>query len=111
MIKEGGIEGVEFVAINTDAQALLHNKAEIKIQIGDQVTKGLGSGGNPEIGREAAEESLEKLKDELGTADMIFITCAEGGGTGTGASPIIAQIARESGALTVAVVTKPFEFE
>jgi len=111
MIKEGGIEGVEFVAVNTDAQALLHNKAEIKIQIGDQVTKGLGSGGNPEVGREAAEESREKLKDELGTADMIFITCGEGGGTGTGASPIVAEVARESGALTVAVVTKPFDFE
>ena len=111
MINEGGIEGVEFVAINTDAQALLHNKAEIKIQIGDQLTKGLGSGGDPDKGRQAAEESREKLKDELGTADMIFITCGEGGGTGTGASPIIAQIARESGALTVAVVTKPFEFE
>ncbi len=111
MIKEGGIEGVEFVAVNTDAQALLHNKAEIKIQIGDQATKGLGSGGNPDVGREAAEESREKLKDELGTADMIFITCGEGGGTGTGASPIVAEVARESGALTVAVVTKPFDFE
>ena len=111
MIKEGGIEGVEFVAVNTDAQALLHNKAEIKIQIGDQATKGLGSGGNPEVGRAAAEESREKLKEELGTADMIFITCGEGGGTGTGASPIVAEVARESGALTVAVVTKPFDFE
>ncbi len=111
MIKEGGIEGVEFVAVNTDAQALLHNKAEIKIQIGDQLTKGLGSGGNPEIGRQAAEESREKLKDELGSADMIFITCGEGGGTGTGASPIVAEVAHESGALTVAVVTKPFDFE
>lgn len=111
MIKEGGIEGVEFVAVNTDAQALLHNKAEIKIQIGDQLTKGLGSGGNPEVGRQAAEESREKLKDELGSADMIFITCGEGGGTGTGASPIVAEVARESGALTVAVVTKPFDFE
>lgn len=111
MIKEGGIEGVEFVAVNTDAQALLHNKAEIKIQIGDQLTKGLGSGGNPEVGRQAAEESREKLKDELGSADMIFITCGEGGGTGTGASPIVAEVAKESGALTVAVVTKPFDFE
>lgn len=111
MIKEGGIEGVEFVAVNTDAQALLHNKADIKVQIGDQLTKGLGSGGNPEIGHHAAEESREKLKDELGNADMIFITCGEGGGTGTGASPIVAEVARESGALTVAVVTKPFDFE
>lgn len=111
MIKEGGIEGVEFVAVNTDAQALLHNKADIKVQIGDQLTKGLGSGGSPETGRQAAEESREKLKDELGNADMIFITCGEGGGTGTGASPIVAEVARESGALTVAVVTKPFDFE
>jgi len=111
MIKEGGIEGVEFVAVNTDAQALLHNKADIKVQIGDQLTKGLGSGGNPEVGRQAAEESREKLKDEFGNADMIFITCGEGGGTGTGASPIVAEVARESGALTVAVVTKPFDFE
>ncbi|MCA9371307.1 cell division protein FtsZ [Candidatus Woesebacteria bacterium] len=111
MIEEGGIEGVEFVAINTDAQALLHHKAEIKVQIGDQVTKGLGSGGDPEIGRQAAEESRAKLKDELGSADMIFITCGEGGGTGTGASPIVAEVAKEAGALTVAVVTKPFDFE
>jgi len=111
MIQEGGIEGVEFVAVNTDAQALLHNKADVKVQIGDQLTKGLGSGGNPEIGRQAAEESREKLKDEFGNADMIFITCGEGGGTGTGASPIVAEVARESGALTVAVVTKPFDFE
>ena len=111
MINEGGIEGVEFVAVNTDAQALLHNKAEIKIQIGDQLTKGLGSGGDPEVGKQAAEESREKLKDELGNADMIFITCGEGGGTGTGASPIVAEVAKESGALTVAVVTKPFDFE
>jgi cell division protein FtsZ len=111
MINEGGIEGVEFVAVNTDAQALLHNKAEIKVQIGDQLTKGLGSGGDPDVGRQAAEESREKLKDELGNADMIFITCGEGGGTGTGASPIVAEVAKESGALTVAVVTKPFDFE
>ncbi len=111
MINEGGIEGVEFVAVNTDSQALLHNKAEIKVQIGDQLTKGLGSGGNPDIGKQAAEESREKLKDELGNADMVFITCGEGGGTGTGASPMVAEVSRESGALTVAVVTRPFDFE
>jgi len=111
MINEGGIEGVEFVAVNTDAQALLHNKAEIKVQIGDQLTKGLGSGGSPDIGKQASEESREKLKDELGNADMVFITCGEGGGTGTGASPTIAEVSRESGALTVAVVTRPFDFE
>lgn len=111
MIKDGGITGVEFVAVNTDAQALLNNKATIKIQIGENLTKGLGSGGDPEIGRQAAEESRERLKEELSGADMIFITCGEGGGTGTGASPVIAEVARETGALTVAVVTKPFDFE
>ncbi len=111
MILEGGIEGVEFVAVNTDAQALLNNQAQVKVQIGDQLTKGLGSGGDPEVGRAAAEESQEKLREELSGADMVFVTCGEGGGTGTGAAPIVAAVARESGALTVAVVTKPFEFE
>ncbi len=111
MISEGGISGVEFIAINTDAQALLNNKAAIKIQIGEMLTKGLGSGGNPEVGYNAAEESKEQIKDELSGADMVFITAGEGGGTGTGASPIVAEIAKETGALTVAVVTKPFDFE
>lgn len=111
MIKEGGIEGVEFVVINTDAQALLHHQAEIKIQIGENLTKGLGSGGDPEIGKQAADESRERIKEELSGADMVFITCGEGGGTGTGAAPTIAEIAKETGALTVAVVTKPFDFE
>lgn len=111
MIAEGGIAGVEFIAVNTDAQALLHNKATIKIQIGENFTKGLGSGGDPEVGRQAAEESRERLKEDLAGADMVFITCGEGGGTGSGASPIIAEIAKETGVLTVAVVTKPFEFE
>ncbi len=111
MVEEGGIKGVEFVAINTDAQALLNNKATIKIQIGENLTKGLGSGGDPEVGRQAAEESRERLKEDLSGADMIFLACGEGGGTGTGASPVIAEIAKESGALTIAVVTKPFEFE
>lgn len=111
MIQEGGIPGVEFVVVNTDAQALLHSKANIKVQIGDAVTRGLGSGGNPEMGRQAAEESIDKLKDELTGADMVFITCGEGGGTGTGAAPVVAQVAKEMGALTVAVVTKPFDFE
>lgn len=111
MISEGGITGVEFIAVNTDAQALLHNKATNKIQIGENLTKGLGSGGDPDVGRQAVEESRERLKEELAGADMIFITCGEGGGTGTGAAPIIAEIAKETGALTVAVVTKPFEFE
>lgn len=111
MIDDGGIPGVEFVVVNTDSQALLHNKAPIKIQIGENLSKGLGSGGDPEIGYKAAEESREKLKEEIAGADMVFITAGEGGGTGTGAAPIIAEIARETGALTVAVVTKPFDFE
>lgn len=111
MIKEGGIAGVDFVVVNTDSQALLNNKADIKIQIGEKLTKGLGSGGDPEVGVQAAEESKEKIKEELIGADMVFITCGEGGGTGTGASPVVADIAKEIGALTVAVVTKPFEFE
>lgn len=111
MIEEGGISGVEFIAINTDAQALLHNKATVKIQIGENLTRGLGSGGDPEIGLKAAEESRERLKEELSGADMIFLACGEGGGTGTGATPIISEVAKETGALTVAVVTKPFEFE
>lgn len=111
MLLDGGIEGVEFIAVNTDAQSLLNNKASIKIQIGENLTKGLGSGGNPEVGKNAADESREILKNEIGNADMIFIACGEGGGTGTGASPVIAEIAKETGALTVAVVTKPFDFE
>lgn len=111
MITEGGIPGVEFVAVNTDAQALLNNKAEIKIQIGEALTRGLGSGGDPEVGRQAAEESREMLKEELEGADMVFITCGAGGGTGTGAAPVVAEVVKESGALTVSVVTKPFEFE
>lgn len=111
MISEGGIAGVEFVAINTDAQALLHNKAAIKVQIGEGVTRGLGSGGDPDIGRQAAEESRDRIKEELSGCDMVFITCGEGGGTGTGAAPIVAEVAKESGALTIAVVTRPFDFE
>jgi cell division protein FtsZ len=111
MISHGGIHGVDFVAVNTDAQALLLNKADTKIHIGENLTKGLGSGGDPEIGKQAAEESAEKIKHMLEGSDMVFITCGEGGGTGTGATPIVAQIAKEIGALTVAVVTKPFLFE
>lgn len=111
IIKEGGIAGVEFISVNTDAQALLKNKADVKIQIGENLTKGLGSGGDPEIGRQAAEESKDKIKEEIEGADMVFISCGEGGGTGTGASPVVAQIAKELGILTIAVVTKPFDFE
>jgi len=111
MIAGGQIKGVDFIAVNTDAQALLTNQAQTKIQIGENVTRGLGAGGNPEIGKQAAEESREKLKEYLRDCDMVFITCGEGGGTGTGAAPIIAELAKEQGALTVAVVTKPFRFE
>lgn len=111
MIEESRIEGVEFIAINTDAQVLLNNPAETKLQIGEKLTKGLGSGGDPTIGRKAAEESREKIKELLVDSDMVFITAGMGGGTGTGATPVIAQIAKETGALTVAIVTKPFIFE
>lgn len=111
MIASNQIQGVEFIAVNTDAQALLTSKADTKVQIGSNFTKGLGSGADPEVGRTAAEESQDKLKDLLFDSDMVFITAGMGGGTGTGASPIIAEIAKESGALTVAVVTKPFAFE
>ena len=111
MIATGTIHSVDFVAVNTDAQALLLNKADTKIQIGEAFTKGLGSGGDPEIGREAAEESREKIKHALEGSDMVFLTCGMGGGTGTGATPIVAEVAKEVGALTVAVVTKPFMFE
>lgn len=111
MIASGQINGVEFISINTDAQALLTSQAETKVQIGSNFTKGLGAGADPEVGRAAAEESREKLKDLLFDTDMVFITAGMGGGTGTGASPIIAEIAKEAGALTVSVVTKPFAFE
>lgn len=110
MINES-IEGVEFVAINTDAMALNKCTAKTKIQIGAKITNGLGAGGNPNVGRKAAEESSEDLKKYISGSDMIFITAGMGGGTGTGASPVIAQIAKQCGALTVAVVTKPFSFE
>lgn len=111
MVESNLIEGVEFVSVNTDAQALLVNKAETKLQIGSNYTKGLGSGADPEVGRQAAEESREKIKELMYDTDMVFITAGMGGGTGTGASPIVAEMAKEVGALTVAVVTKPFLFE
>ncbi|MBU0649508.1 cell division protein FtsZ [Patescibacteria group bacterium] len=111
MVTTGKIKGVEFVAVNTDAQALLANPAELKLQIGDNLTKGLGSGADPEVGRQAAEESREKIKELLVDTDMVFVTAGMGGGTGTGAAPILAEIAKEAGALSVAVVTKPFAFE
>ncbi len=105
------IKGVEFVAVNTDAQALHHNDAESKIHIGKETTRGLGAGMDPELGRVAAEEDQDELESIVSDADMVFITCGLGGGTGTGASPIVADIAKKNGALTVAVVTKPFTFE
>jgi cell division protein FtsZ len=105
------IKGVEFVAINTDAQALHHSKASEKVHIGKNLTKGLGSGMNPEIGRQAAEENRDEIQEVLKGSDMVFVTCGLGGGTGTGAAPIVAETAKELGALTVAVVTKPFAFE
>lgn len=111
MMSSGTIHGVEFIAINTDKQALSINSAPIKVQIGEDLTKGLGSGANPEVGRRAAEESTEKLRSSLEGSDMIFITSGMGGGTGTGASPVIAAVAKKIGALTVGVVTKPFSFE
>ena len=111
MIDSQQIQGVEFIAINTDAQALSVNKATIKIPIGQEITKGLGAGADPEIGRTAAEESAQIMKANLEGSDMVFITAGMGGGTGTGASPIIAQLAHELGALTIGVVTKPFHFE
>ncbi len=111
MISLQQIQGVEFVAINTDAQALMNNQSPTKVQIGETITRGLGSGGDPEVGRQAAEESTQKLEDVLQDADMVFLTAGMGGGTGTGSIPVIAQIAKNMGALTVAVVTKPFSFE
>ena len=110
MIEEG-LHGVEFIAINTDAQALMLSKAPTRVRIGDKLTRGLGSGGNPETGKKAAEESAEEMYDVLRGADMVFITGGMGGGTGTGACPIVAQISREVGALTIGVVTRPFTFE
>lgn len=111
MISLQQIQGVEFVAVNTDAQALMNNQSPTKVQIGETLTKGLGSGGDPEVGHQAAEESTQKLQDVLTDADMVFLTAGMGGGTGTGSIPIVAQIAKNAGALTVAVVTKPFAFE
>lgn len=111
MIESQQIDGVEFVAVNTDAQSLSINKAFVKIPIGQGITNGLGAGSNPEIGQKAAEESEEALKQNLEGSDMVFITAGMGGGTGTGASPVVAKIARECGALTIGVVTKPFDFE
>ncbi|MBN2471909.1 MAG: cell division protein FtsZ [Anaerolineae bacterium] len=110
MIAEG-MGGVDFIAVNTDAQALMLSEAKTRVRIGDKITRGLGAGGNPEVGRKAAEESADELYEVLRGADMIFITCGMGGGTGTGAAPVIAQVAKELGSLTIGVVTRPFSFE
>ena len=110
MIAEG-LQGIEFIAINTDAQALLKSKANYRVRIGDKATRGLGAGGDPRIGKAAADESAEDLYEVLKGADMVFVTAGMGGGTGTGAAPVVAQIAKEIGALTIGVVTRPFAFE
>ena len=108
---ESGVQGVDFIVANTDLQVLNVSKAETKLQIGKNITEGLGAGANPEIGREAALESKKEIEEALTGADMVFVTCGMGGGTGTGAAPIIAEIAQDLGALTVGIVTKPFKFE
>lgn len=111
MITYSQIQGVDFVAVNTDAQALLMCQSATKVQVGENLTKGLGSGGDPEIGKQAAEESAEKIQNMLEGSDMVFLAGGMGGGTGTGATPVIAKLAKDVGALTIAVVTKPFTFE
>lgn len=111
MIESQQIQGVEFIAVNTDAQALSINKAFVKIPIGQEITGGLGAGSDPDVGERAAEESIEMLKSNLEGSDMVFVTAGMGGGTGTGAAPVVARLARELGALTIGVVTKPFNFE
>ncbi len=108
---EEGIQGVEFISANTDAQALTLSRAPVRVRLGDKITRGLGAGGDPEIGRKAAEESSDELYNVLKGADMVFVTAGMGGGTGTGAAPVVAQVAKESGALTIGVVTRPFTFE
>src|SRR5512142_218483 len=110
MIEEG-IEGVEFISTNTDAQALALSRAPVRVRLGDKLTRGLGAGGDPEIGRKAAEESADELYNVLKGSDMVFVTAGMGGGTGTGAAPVVAQVAKECGALTIGVVTRPFSFE
>src|SRR5699024_3591332 len=105
-----GLRGVEFIAINTDAQALLMSSAEVKLDVGRELTRGLGAGADPEVGRQAAEDHVEEIEAALKGADMVFVTAGEGGGTGTGAAPVVARVARSLGALTIGVVTRPFTF-
>ena len=108
---DAGLKGVEFIAVNTDAQALLMSDADVKLDIGRQLTRGLGAGSDPEIGRLAAEEHRDEIEEVLKGADMVFITAGEGGGTGTGGAPVVATVAKAGGALTIGVVTRPFAFE
>ena len=108
---DAGLKGVEFVAVNTDAQALILSDADVKLAVGRDLTRGLGAGSDPDIGRQAAEEAREDIADALAGADMVFITAGEGGGTGTGAAPVVAEIAKANGALTIGIVTRPFSFE
>src|SRR5881392_4012643 len=110
MIEEG-LKGVEFIAINTDAQALLMSDADVKLDVGRELTRGLGAGANPDVGKNAAEDHRDEIEEVLKGADMVFVTCGEGGGTGTGGAPVVANIARKLGALTIGVVTRPFSFE
>ena len=108
---ESGLKGVEFIAINTDAQALLMSDADVKLDVGKELTRGLGAGADPEVGRKAAEDHNDEIAEALEGADMVFVTAGEGGGTGTGGAPVVAKIARSLGALTIGVVTRPFTFE
>ncbi|WP_412542269.1 cell division protein FtsZ [Longispora sp. K20-0274] len=108
---EVGLKGVEFIAINTDAQALLMSDADVKLDVGRELTRGLGAGANPDVGKKAAEDHRDEIEEVLKGADMVFVTCGEGGGTGTGGAPVVASIARKLGALTIGVVTRPFSFE
>src|SRR6059058_3379032 len=108
---EVGLKGVEFIAVNTDAQALLLSDADVKLDVGREITRGLGAGADPEVGRRAAEDHAEEIEEALAGADMVFVTAGEGGGTGTGGAPVVARIAKSIGALTIGVVTKPFSFE
>ena len=108
---EVGLKGVEFIAINTDAQALLMSDADVKLDVGRDLTRGLGAGADPEVGRRAAEDHITEIEDVLRGADMVFVTAGEGGGTGTGGAPVVARVARSLGALTIGVVTRPFGFE
>ena len=108
---EQGLKGVEFIAVNTDAQALLMSDADVKLDVGRELTRGLGAGADPEVGRKAAEDHKDEIEEVLKGADMVFVTAGEGGGTGTGGAPVVASIARKLGALTIGVVTRPFSFE